>query len=217
MNKKDLCEYKDRSKSRNEERIPVICNLILQLWINYKKHDCQNMGFYRVLSAVDSKGRENGVDTFYYEEDMWYDIISKMIDESKELKVNFGLKEYEIMDMQHTISKFDLFWRLHNDLRFAQIIPVFSNLVQKEICNLSCDYWNDFFDKVNSEKIKQDIQMTDDVIDRIQNTDIIKEIHSGFSDEKVENDRQKTLISLGLRRHKMEVLLGEIEKGNGGK
>lgn len=133
MEERDVCVRKDFSSIREGKRIPIICNLINELWQRYRMSD-PTIGFYYItnLLEVEAKKTNNG-DPFYWEEDKWYDKIQDLIEHSKKFKKNFELTPNDIQEMSKIISYFESYWLLHQDLRLKQILNIFDELFEEKV------------------------------------------------------------------------------------
>ena len=123
MEEREICVRKDFSSVRNAKRIPIICNLINELWQRYRMSD-STIGFYYITNLLEVEAQKDE-DPFYWEEDKWYDKIQEMIKHSKNFKQNYDLTLKDIQEMSLIVSYFESYWLLHQDLRLKQILNIF--------------------------------------------------------------------------------------------
>ena len=88
-NLRDLCIRKDFKASRDIRRIPIITDLIYNLWKQYRTND-DSIGFFYITNFLEVKASEKEKDSFFWEEDEWYDFISNEIKNTKGF-----IKKYE--------------------------------------------------------------------------------------------------------------------------
>ena len=134
MNKdRELCVRKDFSSMREGKRIPVICNLINELWQGYRISD-PTIGFYYItnLLEVEAKNANDG-EPFYWEEDKWYDKIQDLIEHSKKFKKNYELPPEDIKEMSLIVSYLEGYWFIYQDLRLQQLLNIFDELFEEKI------------------------------------------------------------------------------------
>lgn len=133
MEERDVCVRKDFSSIREGKRIPIICNLINELWQRYRMSD-PTIGFYYItnLLEVEAKKANNG-DPFYWEEDKWYDKIQDLIEHSKNFKKNYELPPEDIKEMSLIVSYFEGYWFMYQDLRLQQLLNIFDELFEEKI------------------------------------------------------------------------------------
>lgn len=131
MEEREICVRKDFSSVRNGKRIPIICNLINELWQRYKISD-STIGFYYITNLLEVEAQKDE-DPFYWEEDKWYDKIQEMIKHSKNFKKNYELTPKDIQEMSSIVSYFESYWLLHQDLRLKQILNIFDELFEEKV------------------------------------------------------------------------------------
>ena len=131
MEKREICVRKDFSSIRNAKRIPIICNLIHELWQRYRMSD-STIGFYYITNLLEVEAQKDE-DPFYWEEDKWYDKIQEMIKHSKNFKQNYDLTSKDIKEMSLIVSYFESYWLLHQDLRLKQILNIFDELFEEKV------------------------------------------------------------------------------------
>lgn len=147
INERDYCIKNSFENPRDERRIPVICNLIKELWINYRKNT-YSIGFYYITNLLEIEGKkdeENGApDPFYWEEDRWYDKLQDMIIHSKKFQNKNELSIEDIDDINKTIQYFENYWKLYSDFRLIQIIEIFDEVVEEKLRDsnfTNSDFW----------------------------------------------------------------------------
>ena len=131
MEEREICVRKNFSSIRDGRRIPIICNLIDELWQYYRAYD-KTIGFYYMTNLLEVEAQKDE-DPFYWEEDKWYDKIQEMIERSKKFKKNFELTPNDIQEMSKIISYFESYWLLHQDLRLKQILNIFDELFEEKV------------------------------------------------------------------------------------
>lgn len=167
-NKRDLCVKKDFITSRNPERIPVICDLIEELWERYRLNNL-SINFFQLLDLIDlsSRGKEN-IDTFYWEDDKWYDFLQGLIESSKKLEQNNLLEN--VLDMQEITNCFKEYWLMYPDYRFKQILDVFNMTVNKDnskLNSLDGRYWRKYFLSIMINKLEKSIEVGKNRLDEL--------------------------------------------------
>lgn len=131
MEEREICVRKNFSSIRDGRRIPIICNLIDELWQYYRVYD-KTIGFYYMTNLLEVEAQKDE-DPFYWEEDKWYDKIQEMIEHSKKFKKNFELTPNDIQEMSKIISYFESYWLLHQDLRLKQVLNIFDELFEEKV------------------------------------------------------------------------------------
>lgn len=158
--KRQLCVKEYFSQPRKLERIPVICDLIEELWERYRLNNL-SINFFQLLDLIDlsARGKEN-VDTFYWEDDKWYDFLQGLIGSSKKLEQNNLLEN--VMDMQEITNCFKEYWVMYPDYRFKQILDVFNITIDKDkkmLENIDSIIWRKFFMEKRMDILQGQIEM----------------------------------------------------------
>lgn len=158
----EICKNKDITKIRNKERIPIICDKIMDLWKEYRKIE-YNVGFFYILDMIPQlANREGNKDPFYWEEDEWFIFINKLIKETTGEDKD-DLASSDLDNMKEIMDSFQLYWELNQDLRFQQVINFFEMNFQKEIKGwiLDVPFWKYFFFVQNRKRIQEMIKVAD--------------------------------------------------------
>lgn len=147
---RELCVRKDYTTIRRIERIPVICDMIEELWFKSRIKN-KNVGFYYILTSIiieSQKKRKSLGDMFYWEEDIWYDIIEEMIEKEEEKESLYDISTSEFAKAHDVLYNFSKFWEKHQDLRFYQLVVLFDDIFQEHIRRFypfDMTFWDDFF------------------------------------------------------------------------
>ena len=152
INKEDRekCIRKNFLKRRELERIPVICELIKEFWKQYNLKMNENINMYKIFVEIKTKeleeGRITNNDSFYWEEDRWFDFFFEKIDENIIEYCNVDLAPDVLKDIEDSVNAFEQLWEKYVDLRFNQILNVFFEIVYKEIGGYNAEHWKDILE-----------------------------------------------------------------------
>lgn len=206
-NDRELCIKKDFGTPRNIKRIPVICNLIREYWERRILND-SSIGFLKIIDSIEEPVykdffSEKCCDPFYLEDDQWYDILMKLIEESKKLKHNNPLEHS--MDIKEIVKCFEDYWLLHPDYRLQQIFNVFIEALQKDMAmfdTFDSKVWRKFFMEKRIEQLENGIKTGKRIMTDIENGDVFtffpKEVHKRYMDNLTFSiqEKQNTLNAL---------------------
>lgn len=204
-NERDLCIFKNITKQRNVERIPVICNQIKKLWIKLRSNN-EAAGFHYVTAYIQSIAYEQynngGLDPFYWEEDRWYDFIDNLID-TKEDSGNSYLLVEQLNTMTQIIRYFENYWMLYPDLRLQQILNLFDELVGERAKHeiLSVDFWKNIMVPEQLKVLNNSIFTLQDNIKRVQNEE--EDFLAGVDKDKYTQILQTQIFQMEQRRESL--------------
>ena len=80
MEEREICVRKNFSSIRDGRRIPIICNLIDELWQYYRAYD-KTIGFYYMTNLLEVEAQKDE-DPFYWEEDKFLANISEYFNDN---------------------------------------------------------------------------------------------------------------------------------------
>ena len=154
---RDLCVRKNITISRDIKRIPVIVDLIYNLWELYRISN-PSTGFFYITNLLEIEADKKGEDAFFWEEDKWYDLISGEIEKAKKFVKNYEISDKDKQEMKDILQSFSKYWSYYSDLRFQQIINIFDEDFEEYVREYegTCD--SKFYQHFFSSRIKNKLE-----------------------------------------------------------
>lgn len=157
---RDLCIRKDIMNTRDIKRIPVIIDLIYNLWEKYRISNI-SIGFFYITNLLEIEASKDG-DPFYWEEDKWYDLISNEIKKTEKFVKNYEISNKDKKEMKDILNSFANYWKHYQDLRFQQIVNMFDEDFEEYIREYEgvCDskFYQHFFSSRIRHKLEHQLR-----------------------------------------------------------